>query len=69
MSDDIEDEKSDIEFILIDSPVTPFSPVKDIRAWIDKLQKDENRERLEIQQEIEIAREYLKWKEMKGDSK
>jgi len=52
----------DVGYILIDSPITPYSQEDDIRAWINKLETHANKERPEVQEEIEIAKNHLKWK-------
>lgn len=52
MSDD-----ENIGYILIDPPVTPFSPEKDILAWIEKLKTLPDRP--EVREAISQAQEYL----------
>jgi len=29
----------DVNYVLIDSPVTPYSSIEDIKAWIEELRK------------------------------
>lgn len=54
------DKADDIAYILLDSPVTPFSSEKDILAWIDHLKTlpDLPEVRLAISQ----AKDYIKMK-------
>ena len=52
----------EVEYILIDSPITPYSSEADILKWIKELEDYPNKERPEVQEEIEIAKKYLKWK-------
>lgn len=49
----------DIGFILIDSPITPYSSEEDILVWINELENHPNRERPEVQEEIKIAKHIL----------
>ena len=49
-------------YILIDSPITPYSSKDDVLRWIKELEEHPNKERPEIQEEIETAKKYLKWK-------
>lgn len=46
-------------YILIDSPITPYSSEEDILTWINKLKAHSNRERPEVQEEITIAENIL----------
>ena len=49
-----------IGYILIDPPVTPFSPEKDILAWIEELKTLPDRP--EVREAISQAQEYLNMK-------
>jgi len=49
----------EVEYILIDSPITPYSSEADILKWIKKLEGYPNKERTEVQEEIEIAKNIL----------
>ena len=50
----------DIAFILIDSPVTPYSSEEDILAWIEELKTYPDRP--EVREAILQAQEYIKMK-------
>lgn len=46
-------------YILIDSPITPYSSEEDVLRWIKELEAYTNKERPEVQEEIEIAKNIL----------
>lgn len=51
----------DIEYILIDPPVTPYSPKEDILAWIEKLKTLPTLP--EVKEAIAEANKYIKIKD------
>ncbi len=47
-------------YILIDSPVTPYSPVEKIQKWLDTLEKMPERDYPEVKKAIADAESMLK---------
>lgn len=52
----------EVGYILIDPPVTPFSPTNEILNWIQELKAHKYNSRPEVQEALETAKKYLKWK-------
>ncbi len=49
----------EVGYILIDSPITPYSSEEDVLRWIKELEAHPNKERPEVQEEIESAKNIL----------
>ena len=49
----------EVGYILIDSPITPYSSEEDILVWINELKEHPYRERTEVQEEIAKAETIL----------
>ena len=50
---------NEIGYILIDSPITPYSSEEDVLIWIKELEEHPNKERPEVQEEIKLAKNIL----------
>ncbi|MFK5949664.1 MAG: hypothetical protein QM500_12945 [Methylococcales bacterium] len=54
-----DEESEEIGYILIDAPVTQYSPKEEILAWIDTLKTYPDRP--EVRREIKNAKEWLEY--------